>query len=145
MNSKIVCMVRGGEAGRKVQEFAIDYARQNKKTIVFVHIVDIQTIASDVESLKSAAREELTWLGRVTLSMARRRAEQAGIQVEVAILYGSIFEAICAYLAENPAEHVFLGSPHPGSENYSQRLERVQGFAERLRQASGIDVQMVPN
>lgn len=145
MNGKIVCMVRGGEAGRKVQEHAIAFAHQNKKNIVFVHIVDAQTIASGNEKLVAAARDELTWLGRVTLSMARRRAERAGIQVEVAILYGSIFEAVSAYLLLNPVERIFIGSPHSGSDDYQERLERVREFSDRLSQSVGIPVLMVPN
>jgi len=145
MNGKIVCMVRGGEAGRKVQEHAIAYAHQNKKTIVFVHIVDAETLAYGNETLFSAARDELTWLGRVTLSMARRRAEQAGIQVEVAILYGTLFEAITAYLSQNTAEMVFIGSPHAGSDDYEQRLVRVRQFSDKLSQFIGLPVEMVPS
>ena len=145
MNGKIVCMVRGGEAGRKVQEHAIKFAVENNKALIFVHIVDTQSLADGNGNLASAARDELTWLGRVTLSMARRRAEQAGIQVEIAILYGTIFEAISAYLNQNPAEQVFIGSPHPGSDNYAQRVERVKNFANRLRQVIGIPVQIVSN
>ena len=145
MNGRIVCMVRGGEAGRKVQEHAIAFAHQNKKTIIFVHIVDAQTIALGNQNLIAAAREELTWLGRVTLSMARRRAEQAGIQVEVAILYGSIFEATSAYLSQNMAEKIFIGSPHPGTDDYESRLEQVHLFSERLSQSCGVPVQIVSN
>ena len=34
MSQKIVCMVRGGEAGRSTQEAAIAFAEQTGKTLV---------------------------------------------------------------------------------------------------------------
>jgi nucleotide-binding universal stress UspA family protein len=143
MNEKVACMVRGGEAGRKVQEYTIAYSRTNHKSVVFVHVVDIGSLSLTNEALHESAREELTWLAHVNLSIARRRAESAGVKAEVVILYGNIFEAIQNYLRVSPVDLVLMGAPHPGTENFNQRLERVREFAARLSQSTNVPAKVI--
>jgi nucleotide-binding universal stress UspA family protein len=143
MNGKIACMVRGGEAGRNVQEYTIDYARVNHKSVVFLHVVDVDSLPLRNDSLREPAREELTWLGHVKLSTARLRAEAAGVKAGAVILYGTIFEAVRNYLLASPVEMVLMGSSHPAADNYEQRLERVHQFAARLSQSTNIQVKVI--
>ena len=143
MNEKVACLVRGGEAGRNVQEYTIDYARENHKSVIFLHVVDVDSLPLRNDVLREPAREELTWLGHVKLNTARRRAEAAGVKAVSIILYGTIFEVVRNYLLTSPVEMVLIGSPYPGTDNYDQRLERVHQFAARLSQSTNIQVKVI--
>lgn len=143
MKGKIACLVRGGEAGRKVQERAIAYAIENDITIVFIHVVDVSPVNGNGEDIITAMREELSWLGKVILNMARRRAKLAGIKTEGVVLYGTVLEAAQSYLSTHPTNLVLIGSPHPETPNYPQRLEKVHQFAGQLGEFVGVPVEVV--
>jgi nucleotide-binding universal stress UspA family protein len=144
MSGKIACLVRGGEAGRTVQEHTIAYAVEYDKTILFIHVVDSTIVENENERLKTAVHAELTWLGRVTVNIARRRAKQAGARSETVILYGTVQEASQDYLSSHLVERIFIGGPHPDTANFSLRLDRIQQFASQLGDATGVPVEIIP-
>jgi hypothetical protein len=145
MNGKVMCLVRGGEAGRKVQEKAIAYARSNQKELVFLHVVDASRVSDEdeLEELKSAVEDELIWLAHVTLSMARRRATAQSVSSKIDIITGPFFDTVLNYATQPQIEVVFMGSPHSGAPDYDERLKRVKKFAERLQQAANVEVVVV--
>jgi Universal stress protein family len=140
MNAKVVCMVRGGESGRLVQEKAAAFSIQENLTLVFLHIVDQRVFSSENESLIKAWRDEMTWLGLVTLGLARKRAEDRGLKTETVILHGPIYETTIKFLKENTISRLFIGSPHIGAEDFDQRLNKIKIFAEKIQQDTGVDV-----
>ena len=111
MSEKIACMVRGGEAGRLTQEAAIAFAKQTGKQLVFLHIIYPERLTLVNKELAQPALVELTWLGRLNLSMARQRAETENVKPELVILNGPIMDTVLAYLTENQVERLFLGLP----------------------------------
>lgn len=140
MNKKVVCMVRGGEAGRDVQLQAIAYAQSHQLELVFVHVVNVDRFVFENEALKAPAIDELTWLARVILSLARRRALEAGIKAEIVILQGTALEQMRIFLEKTPAECVFIGAPFSGANHLEQRRERGAAFADQLHNLTGVDV-----
>lgn len=143
MKERIACLVRGGEVGRRVQERAIAYALQNNQTIVFLHVIDLTQINPENEKQRNTIRTELVWLGKVILNMARRRAKQAGVKAEGMLLSGTVLGAAQEYLSRHPCDRVLIGSPHPNTLNYTQRLERIHQFAKQLEASSGIPVEII--
>jgi len=139
----ITCLVRGGEAGRKVQEHAITFAAENDKSILFAHVIDINPLENQSESTLAAMQTEREWLGKVILNMACRRAKLSGISAEGVILYGSVLNAAIAHLSNTPTDVIFIGSPHPETVDYPQKLERVYQFAGQLEQALNVSVKVV--
>jgi hypothetical protein len=145
MSFRVICMVRGGEAGRIVQEQAIQYAQQAKLPLVFLNIIDLSGLPLKNEGQSVPARAELTWLARVHLSQARMRAKSAGLKPETAIRYGPVLETTVGFLQESPTDRLFIGAPHPDDPQYAQRSERVREFASQLTQATGVEVVIASN
>lgn len=137
---EVICMVRGGEASRIVQEQAIAFARKKNKKLVFLHIIDLDSLSLDNEILLEAARMEVTWLARVNLILAYRRAKSAGIEAEMTIRFGPIFKSVIEFLQERNAYCLFLGTPRRGVRDYEERIGKVQHFAEQIQNVTGISV-----
>jgi nucleotide-binding universal stress UspA family protein len=140
MNAKVVCMVRGGESGRLVQEKAAAFSLQENLTLIFLHIVDQRVSLSENETLNNAWRDEMTWLGRVTLGLARKRAEDRGLKAETVILHGPIYETTIKFLKQNTIARLYIGSPHIGAEDFDKRVNRIKSFAERIQHETNIEV-----
>jgi hypothetical protein len=133
-------MVRGGEASRIVQEQAIRFASQNNKKLVFLHIIDLSSLGLGNEILLDAARTEVTWLARVNLNLAYRRARRSEIPSETVILYGPIFRSVVDFLQDRKPDCLFLGTPREGMKDYEERIARVRQFAEHITDATSVSV-----
>jgi len=140
MNSRVVCMVRGGEAGRRVQRQAISYSQNTGLPLVFLHIMYLRGLSLKNEALLDSARREMTWLARVTLNLARARARNAGLKADIIIRQGPILETTITFLQEGPVERIFIGSPSAENPDYQEKLIRVQQFAQQITAATGVQV-----
>lgn len=143
MSGTITCLVRGGEAGRKVQEHAIGYAAENNKSILFAHVIDVNPLEGQNESTIIAMKSEREWLGKVILNMACRRAKLSGISAEGVILYGTVLKAVINHLSNLSTSLIFIGSPHPDTPDFPQRLEKAHQFAGQLQEALDVPVELV--
>jgi hypothetical protein len=141
--SEIVCLVRGGEAGRNTQEQAIEYARGTGKKLVFLHIINPAGLVLDNEKMLEPVLQEQTWLARVSLSQARQRAERRGMKADMTIRKGAFVETVEAYVEEKSVERVYLGMPRKEGPDYEMRLERVHSFARRLEENLNVEVAIV--
>ena len=142
MSGSITCLVRGGEAGRTVQEQAITFAAENNKRILFAHVIDITPLDNQDISTIKAMQSELEWLGNVILNMACRRAKLSGVSAEGVILYGTVLNAAIEHFSSHPTDAIFIGSPHPEIPDYPQKLERVYQFAGQLEEALDVSVKV---
>jgi len=140
MSGKVVCLVRGGEAGRIIQEKAIDYAGENNQKLVFLHVIDLQSMPLENEAILEAARRELSWLASFNLNLARKRAELAGIRTETIIRFGPVIGTVEGYVKEIQASSLFVGSPSRQIEGYEERLALVRKFTERISRDTNIPV-----
>jgi nucleotide-binding universal stress UspA family protein len=141
----LVCMVRSGSGGRAAQRQSINMALRDNSRLIFLHVINTGDLVLENESLCDAAREEMTWIGNMTLNLVRKQAWAAGVQAETAIRYGSVFDEACKFLREVDADHLLIGSPHPKVENYELRLTKVQDFAGRLANETGVTAEVVEN
>ncbi len=140
MNSQVVCLVRSGEAGRETQQQAIHYAKTAGKELVFLHIIDLASYEIENEELRDSVHQELTWLARINLSQARQRAQRHGLKANIAIRNGTFFQTVTEYVRENPVNRLFIGLPRESQDEGKQRLERVQAFARRFTETTGVEV-----
>ena len=143
MIEQVVCLVRGGEAGRFTQEQAIDYARQTGRKIVFLHIITPGGFQLENEDLLEPVLKEQTWLARVNLGQARQRAERRGMKGETAIRMGPFVETVLTYVQEQPVDRVYLGKPRQDTEDYEQRLARINAFIKRLADEGSVEAVVV--
>lgn len=140
MSSRVVCMVRGGEAGRRVQRQAINYAQKHGLPLVFLHIIYFRGLSVKEEALFESARMEMTWMARVTLNLARTRARRQGIQAEVAIRNGPILETTIKFLKEGPVDRIFIGSPVKDTPDFQENNSRLREFATQISELTGVQV-----
>lgn len=143
MIDTLVCMVRSAGSGRAAQERSVELALENDLRLIFLHIINMNEMPFDNNDLCNAAREEMTWLGNMTLSLAQKRAWENGVKSNIVIRYGSVFEETCTFLREVQACRLVVGSPHPQIEDYDDRLVQITQFASRITQETGIPVEIV--
>jgi nucleotide-binding universal stress UspA family protein len=137
----VVCATRGGEGSRAAQEEAIRYAQENQKDLVFIYVVDFKSLVEFDDTLLSAVRQELTWLGQSLLRIARNRAENAGVTAEIIISEGDVRLAIEKYLMESEADILFLGAPRGTTANVFGD-DAIEQFAQRIQEDTGVKAEI---
>ena len=143
MSGQVLCLVRGGEAGRSTQEQAILFSRQSGMLLVFLHVISPASYQTDNQALLDSVLVELTWLARVNLSLARQRAERGGTKAEMEIRTGPFVDTVQAYLREEPVERVFMGKPREDQADYELRLANVESIVKRLSEVSKAEIILV--
>jgi len=138
----IVCATRGGAGSRAVQERAIRYAQDRGYRLVFLFVIDMSNLGSADEFLITALREELNWLGRTLLLIARRRADAAHISSEIVIREGIVQNEIIKYLDESSADLLLLGAPR-GTTDTMLGDDQIERFARSIETQSGVRVEIV--
>jgi hypothetical protein len=72
-------MVRGGEAGRRVQRQAIAYAQKTGLPLFFLHIIYLRGLSlKDEAMLASAKRNDLAGTCTLNLARSQRHRRSAG-------------------------------------------------------------------
>jgi len=139
----LVCATRGGEAGRRTQERAIELTKERGGELVFLAVFDPCVASNLNEPQVTAVRKEQQWLGRVLLGIASARARKEGLEAGTVVRCGPILETIEAYLREVDASALIIGQPKVDSALAAFRPSRVHDFAERVRQDTGVEVIVV--
>lgn len=139
----IVCATRGGEAGRRTQEWAIELAKEQGQELVFLAVFDPCSLGHLNDRLAVAVEQEQRWLGRALLGIARARARRRGVAAGTVVRCGPVLETIEAYLREVGASVLIIGEPKVDSALSAFHPGRVQQFADRVRQDTGVEVVVV--
>jgi hypothetical protein len=139
--SAVVCATRGGEGSRAAQEIATQYALEHQLELIFIYIVDFKTLDVFDDSLLPAVREELNWLGKSLLRIARNRALLAGVSAEIVIREGDVRQKIDEFLQEFEAEILFLGAPRGTSANVFGD-DAIEQFAQKISSETGVKVEI---
>lgn len=140
--SKIVCATRGGEGSRAVQLVAIERAKASGKPLVFLYVASPDSLTDFNPAMIPAVREELIWMGKALLHIAKQRANAANLQTSIAIRTGNVREEICRYLIDSDADLLLLGAPRNTTANVFGD-DAVELFAQELREQSGVEVEIV--
>ena len=140
--SCLVCATRGGPGSRASQKKAIAYADKRKSELIFLYIVDINSIEEVDDKMKGALRNELSWLGRVLLRIAQKRADNAQVVSEIVIREGMVKDEICQFLEERSADLLLLGAPR-GTTAAIFGDDSIELFAQEISETSGVPVEIV--
>ena len=139
----IVCATRGGEAGRRTQERAMDLAQERGVPLVFLCVFDPDFAGPLNQALHDAVAHEQQWLSRALMSVAQARARERGLEAQVEILSGAVLDVIEEYLCESGASSLVIGEPKIDSPLSAFRVDRVHSCAEHVKQNTGVEVVVV--
>lgn len=139
----IVCATRGGEVSRRTQEHAVELARERGAPLIFLFVADTSFADVGNSALREALDDELARLGRTLLSIARTRARAQGIAADAAVRHGAVGEAVENYIGEVSASTLVLGAAQDHSGHQSFGPGKVDPFAARMREATGVEVIVV--
>lgn len=137
----IVCATRGGEGSRAAQLHAIRSAQETGAPLTFLYVVDINMLGAVDEKLVDPVRAELEWLGGALLRVAKQRAEQVGVDVNIVILEGVVREEIIRYVRDNHASLLLLGAPRGTTSRFGD--DAIELFARSIEQETGTTVHVV--
>lgn len=137
-----VCATRGGEGSRAVQERAIDHARETGNKLIFLYVVNINKLDRFDETLKPAVRDELHWLGRTLLHIARQRAERSGVAADIVIREGDVREEIGRFLRDCSADLLLLGAPRETTAAIFGD-DAIEQFAQSIQDETAVTVEVV--
>ena len=80
--TKILCAIRGGEASQRIQDIAINLAKERNEDIVFLYVVNIEFLDTASQALRESVTREMEKLGDFLLLMAQERAKKSDIICE---------------------------------------------------------------
>lgn len=138
----IVCATRGGEGSRAVQLAAIRRAKQSGKDLVFLFVADSSMEEKVEETLQTAVRDELIWMGNAMLQIAKLRAGAENIAVRLVIKVGEVREEIERFLQDSQAELLLLGAPR-GTSATVFGDDAIEQFAHMIQEDTGVTVQVI--
>jgi nucleotide-binding universal stress UspA family protein len=138
----IVCATRGGEGSRAVQLAAIQRAKQSGKDLVFLFVADSSMEEKVEETLQTAVRDELIWMGNAMLQIAKLRAGAENIAVRLVIKVGEVREEIERFLQDSQAELLLLGAPR-GTSATVFGDDAIEQFAHMIQEDTGVTVQVI--
>jgi nucleotide-binding universal stress UspA family protein len=110
MNTKILCLTRGGEASYPNQDGAIAIAKERGQDMMFLYISNIEFLDRTAAPKVIDIETELDELGKFLLTMAQERANNAGVTAKTLVRRGVFREVLSDVIEENNFETVILGS-----------------------------------
>lgn len=138
----IVCATRGGAGSRAVQERAIQLAQEHGHILVFLFVIDTNSLSDTDEGMRTAVRDELYWLGRTLLLIARKRADSARVDSEIVIREGTVRDEIIKSITERSADLLLLGAPR-GTTDTVFGDDLIEQYARSIQRESGVMVEIV--
>ncbi|MCB9136062.1 MAG: universal stress protein [Anaerolineales bacterium] len=139
----IVCATRGGKASHILQAKAIQLARAERKSLVFVYIVNPSNLGPLSEKSQKAAQAELTWFGNALLKVAQLRAQRAGVQVETIVCEGNVRVQIEEVLREKGAGLLLVGASRQSDSTPTFKEDALTQFARQVEQDTGVEVRII--
>jgi hypothetical protein len=140
--NELVCATRGGEGSRAVQLAAIDQARETGHPLVFLYVVSLASLGEIENGMETAVREEMLWLGKAVLQVARARARQTGVEASLVVKAGDMRTEICSYLTDSQASLLLLGAPRAATTTVFGD-DPVERFANSIHESTGVPVMVV--
>jgi nucleotide-binding universal stress UspA family protein len=139
----IVCATRGGEAGRRTQERAIDLAKERRSDLIFLCVFDPNFAGPLNNALSAAIVEEQQWLGKALMSVAQARAREQGVEARAVVLSGVVLESIEEFLCESGASTLVIGEARIDSALSAFRHGTVHSCARQVEQNTSVEVVVV--
>jgi hypothetical protein len=121
---------------------AIRRALKEDKALIFLYVTAPDSLGDIDEQLLPAIRQELNWMGKTLLQVAKGRAETAGLKAAVVIREGTVQTEIERFLQESKAVALILGASRGQTANVFGD-DAVELFARSIQEDTGVEVQVV--
>lgn len=138
--SGILCAIRGGPSSRPTITTSIQLAQETGEIIYFLYVVNLDFLTHSSSSKTNHISQELHDMGEFILLSAQEQADLAGVQAEGVIREGRVVEEIITFCEERKPLYVILGRPEEEGEDNLLSMERLQIFADRIKEASQAQV-----
>ena len=135
--AKILCAIRGGEASQRIQDIAIDLAKERGQEIVFLYVVNTEFLDTASAALRETVTLEMEKLGDFLLLMAQERAKKRGILAERLLRHGYLQEEFEAATSASDISTVLLGKP--GEEGFFS-MESLEAVAAEIEEKNQVEV-----
>jgi len=133
--SGILCAIRGGPSSRPTIATSIQLAHETGEIIYFLYVVNLDFLTHSSSSKTNHISQEIHDMGEFILLSAQEQASEAGAQAEGVIREGRVVEEIISYCEDQNPLFVILGQPEEEGEDNLLSLERLQTFADRIKEA----------
>ena len=142
--SGILCAIRGGPSSHPTISASIELAQKTGETIYFLYVVNLDFLTHSSSSKTNHISQELHEMGEFILLSAQERASGEGVQAEGVIREGRVVEEIISHCAEQCPMYVILGRPEEEGEDNLLSIERLQIFADRIKEVCEAQVIFTP-
>jgi nucleotide-binding universal stress UspA family protein len=138
--SGIVCAIRGGPTSKPTIARAIELAKETSLVLHFLYIVNLDFLAYTESSRVRLIKQEMHEMGDFIVLAAKEKAENEGVDTEVAVRDGTVSEGIIEFSKEIEADYVVLGNPRAEEEENVFTRERFESFISMVEEESGAKV-----
>jgi hypothetical protein len=135
--AKILCAIRGGEESQRLQDIAIQRAKERGEQIVFLYVVNTEFLDTASASLRESVTLEMEKLGDFLLLMAQERAKKEGVVAEPLLQHGYLQPEIKAAASQPEITTVLLGVP---GERGNFSMESLQATAKEIEDEYKVEV-----
>ena len=136
----ILCAIRGGPSSQPTISKSIQLAQTTGETIYFLYVVNLDFLTHSSSSKTNHIAQEISEMGEFILLSAQEQATKNGVDSEGVIRDGRVVEEIISYCEEQAPLYVVLGRPEEEGENNLLSLERLQQFADRIKEVCQAEV-----
>ncbi len=136
----IVCAIRGGPGSKPTIARAIELAQETGYGLHLLYVVNLDFMTHTGTSRVRRLSQDLHQMGEFILLTAMAQAEAAGVAADSQVRHGSVIEEIEGMVRDLNAEYLVLGVPSADPDKREFDLERLQGFADQVREDTGVEV-----
>jgi nucleotide-binding universal stress UspA family protein len=138
--AKILCAIRGGEASQRIQDIAIQRAKERGEEIVFLYVVNTEFLDTASAALRESVTLEMEKLGDFLLLMAQERARKEGVVAEPLLRHGYLQAEFKAAACTPEISTVLLGVP---GERGNFSMESLKATAQEIEEKCKVEVLIV--
>lgn len=143
--SGILCAIRGGPSSHPTITTSIQLAHETGETIYFLYVVNLDFLTHSSSSKTNHITQELSEMGEFILLSAQEQATKTGVSAEGVIRDGQVLKEIITYCEEQKPSYVILGRPQEDQEDNLLTTERLQAFADRIKEVCQASVIFSPS
>lgn len=129
----ILYPTRGGPSSYPNQDLAISLARERDATLIFLYVSDVRFLDRVASPVLVDVEAELDELGEFMLTMAKDKAQRAGVTAKIAVRRGIFRDALKEMIAKHKIDTVIVGSSEEDDGLTSN--DYLQMLAELLQEA----------
>jgi nucleotide-binding universal stress UspA family protein len=135
--AKILCAIRGGDASLRLQDIAINLAKESGDELVFLYVVNIEFVESASIAMRESVSAEMEKLGKFLLLMALERANKQGVTASQLIRHGNLQEEFEIAASAPDISKVLFGKPGDGA---FFSLESLESLATEIAERCQVEV-----